>query len=522
MAAHWLRSCIKGHASCIQSHGKQYSPTRVVDLQHADGSEVPRLLQHVELDEPYVALSHRWGMTGLPATTRVNLQQRLRSIPVAELSPILRDVVVVTRELGFRYIWVDALCIIQDSESDWLNEASKMSDVYSGASLTIAAAEAEGHSEGMFRPRRAACFRPFYIDRHKGVPHRKRETPNGDGPLYVFPNTPRVFSGIRPKSTLDSRGWVLQEQLLSPRILYFGDGELFWDCITMSASESWPVAASLLADSNSQETWALKTIRRAIASGDTSTSHLTRLQDAWRFITANYSARQLTKAADKLIAINGILSSLATIFDDAPVAGMWRKDIWRQLIWWTETPTPIERPSRIPSFIAPTWSWLNSKGPIRYHNATYSGLTRSQDNATSRDFSELHPQCVVIDVHSNDNSAGEITGLLTIKGPCFDYNLRKDDMKKSIQKRWNQAKTGINAGVWLLDEKMELPQVVRCLVMAEDPVAKVLVLLCLVPVDDKDVKARYKRIGLCHWDGLSHEIRRYAKQEPVDKTLTIV
>jgi hypothetical protein len=141
---------MRGHRMCSDQLTTQYFPTRVLDLEMVDGQEL-KLVQDMDICAPYLALSHRWGLEELPRTTSINLARRLERLTLPELTPTMQDAVRVTRSLGFRYLWIDALCIIQDSEEDWLREAAKMSEVFSGATITIAVADSENHSQGMFR-----------------------------------------------------------------------------------------------------------------------------------------------------------------------------------------------------------------------------------------------------------------------------------------------------------------------------------------------------------------------------------
>ncbi|KAF2805765.1 HET-domain-containing protein, partial [Mytilinidion resinicola] len=275
---------------------------------------------------PYVALSHQWGLSTLPSTTLANIEQRRQSIPLAGLTTTMRDAISIVRSMGLRYLWLDVLCIVQDSKEDWLAESAKMADVYRSAILTLAVADAEDHTEGIFRPREAHCVRPVRFEDFR-MPRRERSWFDGEGALYIVPSSHQVAKGIRPRGPLDSRGWILQEQLLSPRILYYGKGEIFWDCVSTSASESSP------------------TIQRY-------------MEDVWIELVQNYSARTLTRPLDKLVAMEGILSSVEQIFGDVVVAGLWRHGLWRQLTWWTESmKRNVNSQSTSAKFTAPSWSW---------------------------------------------------------------------------------------------------------------------------------------------------------------------
>ncbi|KAF0320296.1 het domain-containing protein [Colletotrichum asianum] len=112
----------------------------------------PRLVLHASSEEigNYVALSHCWGPEQLhpPETTWSNLRQRQECIDLTTLPSTFRDAVLVTRNLGVQYLWIDSLCIVQDDTADWQTESSKMAGYYSNAYLVISAAQAEDSTQG--------------------------------------------------------------------------------------------------------------------------------------------------------------------------------------------------------------------------------------------------------------------------------------------------------------------------------------------------------------------------------------
>jgi hypothetical protein len=511
----WLQRCIDGHSQCSYSRTAQYFPTRVLDLGGVHTGHRPRLLQNAALDEPYLALSHRWGLEGLPVTTLDNLAGRLRGMDLAELSQIMRDAIQIVLALGYRYLWIDALCIIQDSADDWLSEASKMSSVFSGAVVTIAVADAENQSEGIFRTRPARCIRPFYVPWLKAIAYRNRMHIDGEAKYYVFPKTDLVGGGTRTKGTLDTRGWVLQEQLLSTRILYYDKGEIYWDCITVSASESSPISASLLEVTNPDEIWALKLIRRTLAGSLNDSTLRSRISDAWLEIIKNYSARVLTKQSDRLIALKGVIEPLKAILHEDQVAGMWRENLWVQLTWWT-----CASENTTNGFPAPSWSWLSVQERVYYHNSLLG--ERPEIDAPALKFTDLRPFYFVVDNVESEQLPGNagIIGAMSVTAKCFPYRLTDKDMKKLLHKRWNRSALKLNTGRWMLDAAQELPLDIHCLIVAEDTVAKMLVCLCIVP--DKEQIGMWRRIGLCHWDGLAWQIPSFVGAEPEIRTLTIV
>jgi hypothetical protein len=101
-----------------------------------------------------VALSYCWGTPGPPKTTLSSLKERLSAIQVSSLPIAFTETISLTRKLGLQYIWIDSLCIIQDSDSDWDIESAKMASVYEQAYLTIAASSSP------------SCDKTFLLERN--------------------------------------------------------------------------------------------------------------------------------------------------------------------------------------------------------------------------------------------------------------------------------------------------------------------------------------------------------------------
>jgi hypothetical protein len=104
----------------------------------------------------YASLSYCWG-SSLPYTTTVeNLDQNRQGIQFNDLPRTLQDAIMIARYIGFDYIWIDCLCIVQNDKADWAREASRMADIYSNADLSIAASRAAHCDEGFLHSRRLA------------------------------------------------------------------------------------------------------------------------------------------------------------------------------------------------------------------------------------------------------------------------------------------------------------------------------------------------------------------------------
>lgn len=117
LAKKWLAMCWINHPNCFQATIPQM-PTRLIDVGPPDGSISPRLCTP-SIRSRYLTLSHCWGPFRIATTTTRNFDERCKAIAMGSLSKTFQDAILVTRQFGMRYIWIDSLCIIQDSAKDW-------------------------------------------------------------------------------------------------------------------------------------------------------------------------------------------------------------------------------------------------------------------------------------------------------------------------------------------------------------------------------------------------------------------
>jgi hypothetical protein len=310
---------------------RRFLPTRLVSIQESNVRL--RTRDSIPSNSEYATLSHCWGSRRYLTLKRDNLEAFHNEVPPAALSKTISDAIEVARHMGFSCIWIDTLCIVQDDPEDWKYESSAMCAVYSGSSLNIAASGASDGSEGCYfaRLEQDRCrinIQHYNLScRYDVVPENFIDTYLGTSPLL-------------------RRGWVMQERLLAPRTLHFTKTELFWECHCVNSCETYP-------DSIPQ-------VLRQFVSLNKETLR----PSMWTSIIKEYSSCHLTEATDKLVAISGIARHIQQYNHDQYVAGMWRTDLARQLCWRTRWP-PRSR-SAITSYIAPTWSWASSNGPISY------------------------------------------------------------------------------------------------------------------------------------------------------------
>jgi hypothetical protein len=376
----WLAEC-EGHENCLIRNSPRL-PTRVIYVGH--GSLDVRLYESkIGETGEYIALSYCWGGPQAVTTTREAIDRYTTGIDVSSLPQTIRDAIRTVRRLGFSYLWVDALCIIQDCPEDRAREILAMGDAYKNASLTIVAANNPTVTAGFLNPRPSpqTCTLPML-------------TP--DGETGVISIIPKLY-GSQPKEPLYTRAWALQEFLLSPRLLVFGTHEVTYQCATTPISPVLP--SHRFYDPN----WPCKRIgsvfeRRSTyipQNAEPDEMALRRRRIIWQSIIHDYTSRTLTVPEDKLPALAGIAKELESAWHDGYIAGMWRSDLFSWLLWRSDSNTPPST-TRTGAWRAPSWSWASVDGKITFH-------------WTGRKINELSAKILDIDFspHLNDESLGQ-------------------------------------------------------------------------------------------------------------------
>lgn len=148
----WMENCHKRHKVCAPTLGNDAPllPNRVIDVTQ-DGLD-PRLVISEGQRGYYAALSHCWGGLQLLQTKVATLAQHQDCIPMEQLPKSFKDAITIARKLRIPYLWIDSLCIVQDSEQDWHHESGLMTSVYRNSMLTISATGAVDGSRGCFIP----------------------------------------------------------------------------------------------------------------------------------------------------------------------------------------------------------------------------------------------------------------------------------------------------------------------------------------------------------------------------------
>lgn len=357
MATIWQRECSEVHKDCAKYTIDSELPTRVIDL--GDTKEAPiRLYESKGEKAAYTALSHCWGGPIPSILTTANKTARTRAMDSDALPQNFKDAIQVTRALQIRYLWIDALCIIQDSKDDWFREAGKMRFVYAGATVVISALDAPASTTGFLNPNRipSATLNDEYAVQK------------------VFPE----MNYYLEKCPLVSRGWCMQERFLANPILHFGKEQMFWECRSDFMCED---GSKYVGDSSGHVMALFLNIRKRIG---VSAAKGAKLQwKDWYQLLQEYTTRNFTVSTDKLPAMAGAAALFkSTTTAESPgtyVAGLWKEDIARGLLWcahyyhapgrrvWGISQTDeISLLAAPPEKRAPSWSWAALDGQLDF------------------------------------------------------------------------------------------------------------------------------------------------------------
>ncbi|KAK1833594.1 heterokaryon incompatibility protein-domain-containing protein [Podospora conica] len=389
-AAANLQKCIETH-SCLPKTPPSM-PTRLLHVQVVDGKYVLKISTDVS-PQPYVTLSHCWG-TSFPSgvtTIMENLEARMSvGIPWEVLPTTFRDAVAMTERLGFQYLWIDALCILQDSSADWMAESARMHDVYSHGDLMLSADASPDSQTGIFR---AASLSKQW----RALPLTSPPKADGDGHtlgslMWEDHGVKAIFGTIHPilrpaiayryqqsgtilhRRPLTTRAWCFQEQRLARRAIHMCIDEALWSCsegvVECQCGRSGPGRHEF-------ESFAWQ---RSLPDKECSPKEKHSL---WMNTIYNYTERDLSYWTDRLPALSGLAHQFLPVcqsnesgLDDEVkrpfreinlgtyLAGIWSSSLPLGLCWYADN-MPGRRLSALASqYIAPSWSWASVSGHI--------------------------------------------------------------------------------------------------------------------------------------------------------------
>ncbi|KAF3037934.1 hypothetical protein E8E12_004107 [Didymella heteroderae] len=237
----WIEDCSHTHDAC-----RQYAPTdgtlptRLVDTRPQGlNDSIVRVIDSASIAQgsevvQYATLSYVWSKTDITLTSD-QLQNVQLGLQRQTLPEPLESGIKAAQKLGFRYVWVDSLCVLQDSEDDKRSECAGMASVFRNAALTIVLDQITKH--------RSENLGIVLANKNAGV---QLQTANSSvDHLSVIASLP-VSDFATPAFGWDTRAWALQERLLSRRLLHLCATQLYWECASLKASDTFPRGLSSL------------------------------------------------------------------------------------------------------------------------------------------------------------------------------------------------------------------------------------------------------------------------------------
>ncbi|KAH6869670.1 heterokaryon incompatibility protein-domain-containing protein [Thelonectria olida] len=382
--ANALSLCLQSHTACRQENLDRWIPSRLIEIRELENV---RLVARDELrtmnpdkQVDYFTLSHVWGLEQFLTLTTHNLPTLVKGIQLSMLPVGFQHAVELARQLGGQYLWIDSLCIIQDSPEDWAAESRSMDQVYANGICNLAACDNTNSNQGLYYNRDPLMGLPLIVD------------VSWDDYLETFTALTPWFEMIIDHAPLYKRGWVAQERQLSPRTIHLTVFPV-WECRDLVLSETFPTP-------HVHGTCGPLTMSTKLSIDFTD----------WNAVIENYSGCALTKDGDKLIALCGIAKALSKKLGQQYFAGIWGSNLLQGLLW--QVYKYLEGMDmdtvRYRNYVAPSWSWASVDGPVY-------PFTTSIDA----------PLVEILDVQTQSISGdqfGQLTGgHLTVRGILFEF-----------------------------------------------------------------------------------------------------
>lgn len=343
---------------CQENHGDECH--NVWRMDNGEDNNLPKYVRLVDVVSMalvpassgcrYVALSYVWGAVSTEyRTTTDNIAERSTpgGLNTATFPETITDSILFTRQLGLRYLWIDAICIIQNCSQDKITQIQSMDLVYGLSYLTIMAAGGASARDPLpgCRPRTRTLTQ--HIEVVQG--------------LHLCVGPPRLHEALA-LSVWNTRCWTYQESALSRRRIYFTEQQVYFECRGDVFCED------IVAESKGLQ---LSSSFIRIPRGE----YFPQADPFGTYMGAvnQCTRRNLTVESDVVDALTGVTNALAIGFrlgDPARVfyCGMILTDLHRALLWQHNPHTPrarrlLPKGSSLP---LPSWTWAAWRGAVDY------------------------------------------------------------------------------------------------------------------------------------------------------------
>ncbi|KAK8109003.1 hypothetical protein PG984_014804 [Apiospora sp. TS-2023a] len=355
LARHWINHCATSH-DCGILDAPDLMPRILLDLNKLNMENNVRITETEPLFRaPYVALSYCWGRQDQKVIlTRQEKARLLEGISIEQLDQTIQDAIKVARELEFRYLWIDALCIMQDDSTEKAHDISHMHDIYRNAAFTIIASRSASVTEGFLSSREVTGAKnPNTIFSLVSG----NDTKAHSNSIIATLKEDYIKRPWKHTEPWESRAWTLQERLSSGRFLRFGSHQTHWSCLR-GESDYRDCDGGLLPYQQQDTNEYNFSVATAVMNETPTGLDPEKLRQIWYKIVVRYTGMDLTYPTDRLPAISSIARAFARVLEDDYVGGHWRSSLHVDLLWRNGTSRPD-----IPNM---SWSWASGCGEIRW------------------------------------------------------------------------------------------------------------------------------------------------------------
>ncbi|TRX98104.1 hypothetical protein FHL15_000749 [Xylaria flabelliformis] len=362
----WLLECQENHPSC-REQVDQMRPTRLLKIPENEAGILH--LVNATNEHSYVALSYCWGCDQPCKLTKERLREGC--FKIRDLPQTIQDAITAARNLNIMFIWIDALCIVQDDADSIQMELAKMPAIYSNAAVTISAASSATCHDGFLKPRDPVDFNRITFKLRFRTPDKE------EGFIFLAPWELGKQLESMGKEPINERAWTLQEHIVPPRVLYYSFQQLHWICRKGILPDGgfYPTdRAKPWKGSDIYRIFTLSQASKEMIDPSMSTVLMRSLNshpnhdieyDGWRRnwdnLLQDYQARRLTNIDDKLVAVPSVGILFARYMHTEFLAGLFERDLAIDLLWNRVNVSKAQtRPTK---YRAPSWSWasINSK-----------------------------------------------------------------------------------------------------------------------------------------------------------------
>lgn len=374
----WIVSCCRNHSFCHPGEDALL-PRFVIEIHGSDRKKPSlQLFENDTLQNKkgrYIALSYVWGIRPQPVQLmKGNLEQLKESIDYDCVPGTIQDAIRVAQRLGVKYVWVDALCIVQDDDIIKKQQIGQMQNIYGQSYLTLQAANVMTVKESFLKLRKSPnSFKLRYDD---------------SSHVYLRGYTPSRVPG----GSARQRGWVFQETVLSSRLLVYGEQQIIFHCREELRYEEG-VRANQMESLFSASPFFLRPgdyrnyFRNMLTRFNPGPNRRLDFLCAWYGALDNaYTTRMLTYPGDRLPALSGVVVRFQKEIGGRYVAGIWESDLPWGLLWESKNLGPhpphqaVWRMSRPANPSAPSWSWVAMNGATKHYFWKRHNDTREEDS----------------------------------------------------------------------------------------------------------------------------------------------